>query len=74
MFCCTNGKKGYSGTELVFEGKEGFMSCFGEGWAMEKLIGDLGVKHKILECSMKAFPTEALTHTYHCCFEGNDQK
>ncbi|KAB2907921.1 MAG: MmgE/PrpD family protein [Ignavibacteriaceae bacterium] len=57
-------QKGYSGTEAVFEGKEGFMQCFGEGWAMEKLIGDLGKKYKILECSMKAFPTEALTHTH----------
>lgn len=64
VFAALMAKKGYSGTELVFEGKEGFMSCFGEGWAMEKLIGDLGVKYKILECSMKAFPTEALTHTH----------
>jgi 2-methylcitrate dehydratase len=57
-------KKGYSGTELVFEGKEGLMQCFGDGWALDKMIGDLGKSYKILECSMKAFPTEALTHTH----------
>ncbi len=57
-------KKGYSGTEAVFEGKEGFMDCFGEGWDEDKLVGGLGDSFKILECSMKAFPTEALTHTH----------
>ena len=30
----------------------------------EKLIGGLGENYKILECGMKAFPTEALTHTH----------
>jgi len=79
-------EKGYSGTEAVFEGKEGFMDCFGgwdvknqevkpvlmQGrerteewkWDLDKLIGNLGKKFKILEFSMKAFPTEALTHTH----------
>jgi 2-methylcitrate dehydratase len=79
-------KKGYSGTEAVFEGKEGFMDCFlgynvkeqkvdplkmkGRDavtewkWNIDKLIGGLGASYKILECSMKAFPTEALTHTH----------
>ncbi len=79
-------KKGYSGTEAVFEGKEGFMDCFhgynvkeqkvdplkmkGRDavtewkWNIEKLIGGFGNSFKILECSMKAFPTEALTHTH----------
>ncbi|RJP64148.1 MAG: MmgE/PrpD family protein [Ignavibacteriales bacterium] len=79
-------KKGYSGTEAIFEGKEGFMDCFlgynvkeqkvdplkmkGRDavtewkWNIDKLIGDLGKTFKILECSMKAFPTEALTHTH----------
>jgi len=33
-------------------------------WNIEKLIGNLGQSYKILECSMKAFPTEALTHTH----------
>ena len=33
-------------------------------WNIEKLIGGLGEKFKIMECGMKAFPTEALTHTH----------
>ncbi|MBI5265854.1 MAG: MmgE/PrpD family protein, partial [candidate division Zixibacteria bacterium] len=56
--------KGYSGTEAVFEGKEGLMDVFGPSWDTDKLLGNLGGKFKILECSMKAFPTEALTHTH----------
>jgi 2-methylcitrate dehydratase len=82
-------QKGYSGTEKVFEGKEGFMDAFigwnakeeklnptdMEGrdgvsswkWDVETLIGNLGKNYKILECSMKAFPTEALTHTHISC-------
>lgn len=79
-------KKGYTGTEEVFEGKEGFMDCFfgwdsknkkldpvrmnGRQsldewkWDVQKLVGGLGNSFKILECGMKAFPTEALTHTH----------
>ncbi len=57
-------QKGYSGTEAVFDGKEGLMDVFGPDWATDKLIGGLGKTFKILECGMKAFPTEALTHTH----------
>lgn len=57
-------QKGYSGTEAIFEGKEGLMNVFGPDWALEKLTGSLGEHFKILDCSMKAFPTEALTHTH----------
>ncbi len=86
VFAALMAQKGYSGTEAVFEGKEGFMDCFfgynakeqkvyalkmkGRDavtewkWNIEKLIGGLGEKFKILECGMKAFPTEALTHTH----------
>ncbi len=64
VFAALMAQKGYSGTEAVFEGKEGFMDVFGPDWDMEKLVGGLGKEFKILECSMKAFPTEALTHTH----------
>lgn len=86
VFAALMAKEGYSGTEAVFEGKEGFMDCFlgwnvkdqkvepvqmkgreglGEWkWDLDKLVGNLGQSYKILECSMKAFPTEALTHTH----------
>lgn len=57
-------KAGYTGTEAVIEGKEGLMDVFGPDWAMDKLVGNLGEQFKILECGMKAFPTEALTHTH----------
>jgi 2-methylcitrate dehydratase len=64
VFAALMAQKGYSGTEAVFEGKEGFMDVFGPEWDMDKLLGGLGDNYKILECSMKAFPTEALTHTH----------
>jgi 2-methylcitrate dehydratase len=86
VFASLMAQKGYSGTEAVFEGKEGFMDTFlgwnakeqnvspvkmqgRDGtsewkWNIEKLIGGLGENYKILQCGMKAFPTEALTHTH----------
>ncbi len=64
VFAALMAQKGYSGTIEVFEGKEGFMDVFGPGWDIDKLTGNLGKDFKILECSMKAFPTEALTHTH----------
>ena len=86
VFAALMAQQGFTGTEKVFEGKEGFMDCFfgwdakdekinpvkmqgrdslGEWkWDLEKLIGNLGKNYKILECGMKAFPTEALTHTH----------
>jgi 2-methylcitrate dehydratase len=86
VFAALMAKKGYTGTEAVFEGKEGFMDTFlgwnakeqaispvkmqgRDGisewqWNLDKLTGGLGANYKILECGMKAFPTEALTHTH----------
>jgi 2-methylcitrate dehydratase len=57
-------EKGYSGTEAIFEGKEGLMDVFGPDWDIEAMLGGLGESYRILQCSMKAFPTEALTHTH----------
>lgn len=57
-------QKGYTGTEAIFEGKEGLMDVFGPAWDVDALFRELGSRFKILECSMKAFPTEALTHTH----------
>ncbi|MGE5681064.1 MAG: MmgE/PrpD family protein [Bacillota bacterium] len=67
VFAALMAKKGYTGTEAVFEGKEGFMDVFGPKWDNDKLLCDLGKRFKILDCSMKAFPTEALTHTHITC-------
>jgi 2-methylcitrate dehydratase len=67
VFAAIMAQKGYSGTEAVFEGKEGLMDVFGPKWDNDKLLGGLGKKFKIHECSMKGFPTEALTHTHLTC-------
>ena len=64
VFAALMAQKGFTGTQAVFEGKEGLMDVFGPDWDTEKLLGDLGKHYKILDCSMKAFPTEALTHTH----------
>jgi len=57
-------KQGYTGTEEVFEGKEGLIDVLGPRWDTSKLLTNLGSPFKILECGMKAFPAEALTHTH----------
>ena len=89
VFAALMAQKGFSGTEKVFEGKEGFMDCFlgwnakkeelapidmhgRDGvstwtWNLDALLGGLGESFKIMECGMKAFPTEALTHTHLSC-------
>lgn len=89
VFAALMAQKGFTGTEKVFEGKEGFMDAFigwnakdeklnptemkgRDGiskwsWDVDALISKLGENFKILECGMKAFPTEALTHTHISC-------
>ncbi|HEX2865611.1 MAG TPA: MmgE/PrpD family protein [Ignavibacteriales bacterium] len=67
VFAALMAQKGYTGTEAVFEGKEGLMDVFGPEWDTDKLLCGLGEKFKIMECGMKAFPTEALTHTHITC-------
>jgi len=64
VFAALMAQQGYTGTEAVFEGKEGFMDVFGPDWDTEVLTAGLGDSWRILSCSMKAFPTEALTHTH----------
>jgi len=64
VFAALMAQKGYSGTTAVFEGKEGLMDVFGPDWDTDKLVGGLGESYRILQCGMKAFPTEALTHTH----------
>ena len=64
VFAALMAQKGYSGTTAIFEGKEGLMDVYGPDWDLQKLAGGLGESFKILECGMKAFPTEALTHTH----------
>jgi 2-methylcitrate dehydratase len=56
-------EKGYTGPEHVLDGKEGLAHCLGPEWKLEVLTDGLGDSWRITQCGMKAFPTEALTHT-----------
>ena len=56
-------EKGYTGPEHVIDGKEGLTHCFGPEWKLNILTDNLGDSWRITQCGMKAFPTEALTHT-----------
>jgi len=54
---------GYIGTAAVFEGKEGVQHCYPVKWNWDALTADLGREWRLPQCSMKAFPTEYLTHS-----------
>jgi 2-methylcitrate dehydratase len=56
-------EKGYTGPEHVIDGKEGLVHVFGPDWKLNLLTDGLGDSWRITQCGMKAFPTEALTHT-----------
>jgi len=56
-------EKGYTGPEHVVDGKEGLTHCLGPEWKLNLLTDGLGESWRITQCGMKAFPTEALTHT-----------
>ncbi len=56
-------RQGYTGPEAIFEGKEGLMDTLGGEFAPEILTEGLGESYRISDCAMKAFPTEALTHS-----------
>ncbi len=54
---------GYTGSEQLFEGKEGVFEVISNvTWDPEKMLSGLGKEFMITECGYKAFPTEALTH------------
>jgi 2-methylcitrate dehydratase len=58
--------RGYTGPEHVIDGKEGLTRVFGHDWDLSRLADDLprGPRdhYKILDCGMKSFPIEALSH------------
>ncbi|HEY3927390.1 MAG TPA: MmgE/PrpD family protein, partial [Candidatus Koribacter sp.] len=49
--------------EGAIDGKEGLVHTFGPEWKLDVLREGLGRDWRILECGMKFFPSEALTHT-----------
>ena len=62
-------KGGYSGPEHVIDGKEGLVHCFekfGGKFHLNMLTDNLPTKpgdhYKIIDCGMKSFPIEALSH------------
>lgn len=55
-------EQGYTGPDHVLDGKEGFSHVFDSEWKFELLTEGLGESWRILQCGMKFFPTEALTH------------
>ncbi len=63
VFAALLAVKGYTGPEHVIDGKEGLAHVFGPQWKLELLTDGLGESWRITQCGMKAFPTEALTHT-----------
>jgi 2-methylcitrate dehydratase len=63
VFAALLAEKGYTGPEHVIDGKEGLTRVFGPEWKLDLLTVGLGSSWRITQCGMKAFPTEALTHT-----------
>jgi len=63
VFAALLAQKGYTGPEAIFEGKEGLLDTFGGEWDLSRLTEGLGESFRIKECAMKAYPTEALTHS-----------
>jgi 2-methylcitrate dehydratase len=55
-------EQGYTGPEHVLDGKEGLGHVIKTDWRWDILTAGLGESWRILQCGMKSFPTEALTH------------
>ena len=63
VFAALLAEKGYTGPEHVIDGKEGLTHVLKPEWKLGLLTSGLGESWRIAQCGMKAFPTEALTHT-----------
>ncbi len=58
-------ERGYEGPAHVIDGKEGLFDAYGDDWKPEIMTDDLpknGSPWRIVQCGLKSFPTEALTH------------
>jgi 2-methylcitrate dehydratase len=62
VFAALIAQKGYKGPTPIFEGREGLFEAIGDQWKPEVLTENLGKTFKIVDCSIKPFPCEALTH------------
>jgi len=63
LFAALLAQRGYEGPEHVMDGKEGLTDTLGGRFDLNILTDGLGDSFRITRCSMKAFPTEALTHS-----------
>jgi 2-methylcitrate dehydratase len=63
LFAALLARHGYEGPEHVMDGKEGLTDTLGGRFDLHILTDKLGEDFRITRCSMKAFPTEALTHS-----------
>jgi 2-methylcitrate dehydratase len=55
--------RGYEGPEPIFEGREGLAHCISKEWKWDIVTQGLGESFRIMDCSMKGAPVEALIHT-----------
>ncbi|MBK8147991.1 MAG: MmgE/PrpD family protein [Acidobacteria bacterium] len=62
VFAALIAGRGFKGPAPVFEGREGLFDAIGDQWKPEVLTDGLGSSFKIVDCSIKPFPSEALTH------------
>lgn len=62
VFAALIAGNGYKGPMPILEGREGLFDAVGEDWKPEVLTDGLGSTFKIVDCSIKPFPSEALTH------------
>ncbi len=62
VFAALIARNGYKGPTPIFEGREGLFEAIGDNWKPEVLTENLGKTFKIVDCSIKPFPCEALTH------------
>jgi len=64
IFAALLANKGYEGPEHVIDGKEGLIDTLvNNKFDLNIMTDGLGDSFRITRCSMKAFPTEALTHS-----------
>jgi 2-methylcitrate dehydratase len=63
LFAVLLAQRGYEGPEHVLDGKEGLVDTLGGQFDLSILTDGWGDSFRITRCSMKAFPTEALTHS-----------
>lgn len=62
VFAALLAGSGYKGPMPVFEGRQGLFDAVGDSWKPEVLTEGLGATFRITDCSIKPFPSEALTH------------